>query len=445
MLLQQFQQFVQKHQLIDASDKLLLAVSGGVDSMVLLNICSKLGYNFAAAHCNFTLRDSESDADETLVMETCKFNQIVLYSVRFNTLNYADANKLSIQMAARELRYNFFNDLINQHQFTKVLTAHHANDNIETLFINLLRSSGIQGLSGIPIKNENIIRPLLFATKTSIKNYATTNNIQFNEDSSNSKDDYLRNEIRHHLIPVLKKLSSNAESAVLSCMQHLNDEYNLLHELHQKTMSEIVSIHQNGLAIKMNLLKAYQNSESLLYLYLKKYGFNMVQIQNMLSHAIQSTGNMFYSSTHQVLVDRDSLILSTLDNRSFDKEVVIENIHHQIDFPISLTLQSLLKEKTNYNNALSNEAYFDLEKVSFPLVLRKWQQGDMMQPLGMKHKKKISDILIDNKVDLLTKEKTYVLCDANGIIIWLIGHRISDCFKVENKTQHLLYLNSIMQ
>lgn len=168
----------------------------------------------------------------------------------------------------------------------------------------------------------------------------------------------------------------------------------------------------------------------------------MAQIQNMLLHDVQSTGNIFYSATHQVLVDRETLILSTLDTLNFNKEIVIENMHHQIDFPIGLTMQSVFKENTNYTNAQSNEAYVDLEKISFPLVLRKWQHGDMMQPLGMKHQKKISDILIDNKVDLLSKEKTYVLCNANGTIIWLVGHRISDSFKVENKSHQLLYLNA---
>jgi tRNA(Ile)-lysidine synthase len=236
MLLQQFQEFVSKKKLINPSDKLLLSVSGGVDSMVLLQLCLKAGYDFSVAHVNFKLRGSDADADEALIISTCKSHQIECFSTQVETQDYANQNKLSIQMAARELRYNYFNTLINQHHFAKLVTAHHADDHIETFFINLLRSSGIQGLTGIPLQHENIIRPLLFATKQQIEAYAQTHQIIFNTDSSNLKDDYLRNHLRHHVIPTINKASINANTQILNSIQHLNDDVNLLQELHQKTL-----------------------------------------------------------------------------------------------------------------------------------------------------------------------------------------------------------------
>ncbi len=440
MLLQEFQEFIAQKKLIDHSDKLLLAVSGGVDSMVLLHLCLKAGYDFSVAHVNFKLRGADADADEALVISTCKAHQIKCFSTQVETQDYANQHKLSIQMAARELRYNYFNTLINQHLFTKLVTAHHADDHIETFFINLLRSSGIQGLTGIPLQNENIIRPLLFATKQQIETYAQTHQIKFNTDSSNLKDDYLRNHLRHHLIPALQSASTNANTQILSSLQHLNDDVNLLQELHQKALETLLSPHAHGLSINKNKLLSYTNAAHLLFWYVKNFGFNNAQVQDMLSN--EDSGRIFYSSTHQILQNRAELILSPISNNDQTAAIIIENIHQKLETPIALEIHLLELNNTNYKNAQDHEIFVDAAKIQFPLTLRKWQTGDQMQPLGMKHQKKISDILIDNKVDNLTKANTYVLCNANKEIIWLINQRVSESFKIDANCKYVLHISS---
>lgn len=439
MLLPQFQQFIHEKKLIEPADKLLVAVSGGVDSMVLLHLCLQAGYQLSVAHVNFKLRDAASDADETLVIATCKAHKTDCFTTNFDTLTYANNNKLSIQMAARELRYNYFYNLINEHHFTKLVTAHHANDHIETFFINLLRSSGIQGLTGIPLQHENIIRPLLFATKQQIETYAQTHQIKFNTDSSNLKDDYLRNHLRHHVIPALHKATTNANTQILNSIQHLNDDAKLLQELHQKAFEQLITAHDYGISINKSKLNTYNNAAHLLFWYVKNYGFNSVQVADILS--TEESGRIFYSSTHQILQNRAELILSPMTNNEPLAVIIIESIQQKVETPVPLKMQLLDLNSVNYKSAQVNEIYVDAAKIQFPLTLRKWQIGDQMQPLGMKHQKKISDILIDNKVDNLTKANTYVLCNANHEIIWLINQRVSENFKIEANCKNILHLS----
>jgi tRNA(Ile)-lysidine synthase len=441
MLLPSFQNFISKNKLIGSNDKLLLAVSGGVDSMVLMDLCLKSGLNFAVAHVNFKLRGAASDTDEELVIATCKANNIACYTTSFDTVAYTKQHKISIQMAARELRYSYFEQLIKTHQFTKLLTAHHANDSLETFFINLLRSSGIQGLTGIPIINKYIIRPLLFAEKSAIEKYAVAHKIIYQTDVSNLKDDYLRNQIRHHIIPAFQNINENAVNQLLNSMYHLQREHELLQELHQKALDKIISKHPQGIQIDITLLKTFVQFETMLLLYLKNYGFNHAQVMQMLDDTSNQTGSLFYSKTHRVLYNRDVLIVSILLKSENNNDFIIHNINQKVDHPFFLKMQELLIDNINYKTASSNEAYVDAAKVQFPLTIRKWKQGDSIIPLGMKQRKKISDILIGQKVDLIMKENIYVLCNANGDIIWLIGQRLSDNFKVEKMSSKLYYFS----
>jgi tRNA(Ile)-lysidine synthase len=440
MLLQQFKEFVSQKQLMKPTEKLLLAVSGGVDSMVLLHLCKKAAYDISVAHVNFRLRGAAADADEALVIATCNENKIECFTTNFDTQAYANKNKLSIQMAARELRYNYFNALIKEHHFAKLVTAHHADDHIETFFINLLRSSGIQGLTGIPLQNEIIIRPLLFATKQQIETYAHTNSIKYNTDSSNVKDDYLRNNLRHHVIPAINNTSINAGTQILNSIQHLNDDANLLEELHQKAFEPLLSQHTHGISINKTKLLSFTNAAHLLFWHLKNYGFNSSQVQDMLSN--EDSGRIFYSSTHQILQNRNELILSPITNNEPLAAIIIENINQKLETPIALEIELLELNNTIYKNAQVHEIFVDAAKIQFPLTLRKWQTGDQMQPLGMKHQKKVSDILIDNKVDNLTKANTYVLCNANNEIIWLIRQRVSESFKIDKNCKNVLHICS---
>jgi tRNA(Ile)-lysidine synthase len=440
MLLKRFKDFIDHQKLLAPSDKLLLAVSGGIDSMVLLDLCLQAGYDVEVAHCNFKLRGAESDADEQLVAEVCTAQRIKLHSISFETAQYAIEKGLSIQMAARTLRYDYFNQLVVAHGFNKLLTAHHADDNIETFFIKLLRSTGIDGLTGIPLQNGNIIRPLLFANKKEIAIYAVEHHISYREDSSNDKDDYLRNYIRHHVVPALQHAAKNAHTAISNSMKHLFEDANLLYELHAKTMHDFTVQKDNKIIINKARLNEFQNALQLLYMYLKNYGFNHTQVQDILNHDAGQSGKKFYSSTHTVLLNRQEIILSQLDEVHTYNEVIINDVHQFIDTPIQLQIKKLVKLNNAYQQATANEAYFDEAKIRWPLKLRKWQSGDSMIVLGMKHRKKISDILIDLKVDVWTKEKTYVLIDAGGNILWLIGYRVSDLCKVTDSSNSLLHI-----
>lgn len=441
MLLQQFKHFITQKKLFQPSDKVLLAVSGGVDSMVLLHLCLDAGYNFAVAHVNFNLRAEASDADEKLVIETCKKNNITCYSTKVDTLACAANHKLSIQMAARELRYRYFNNLVSEHQFTSIVTAHHADDTIETFFINLLRSTGIKGLTGIPVQNGELIRPLLFASRNQIEAYAQEHQITFRTDSSNLNDHYLRNHIRHHVIPALNSAADNAGEQILNTMQHLQTEADLLQELHHKAFENMLSIHIQGICINKNLLQSYSNPQTMLFMYLKNYGFNISQVKDMMALSVEKSGSKFYSDTHIALLNRNEIIVSELESEKKDVTLVIENIHQEITEPICLSMKMLALQEAGYKHAHANEAFVDADKVLFPLKLRKWQAGDTMQPLGMNQRKKVSDILIDNKVDLFTKANTYVVCNAQNEIVWLIGQRVSALFKVENNSKNILHIS----
>jgi len=441
MLLKQFQNFIAQKQLFKSTDKLLLAVSGGIDSMVLLHLCLKAAFNFSVVHVNFKLRGKASDADEALVMTTCKTNQIECYAKSFDTLEYANNNKLSTQMAARNLRYQFFEALISEHHFSYLVTAHHADDNVETFFINLLRSSGIKGLTGIPLQNRNIIRPLLFAKRNEIEKYATENKIEFNNDSSNLKDDYLRNHLRHHAIPALHAAMPNANKQIIQSIQHLQSESNVLDELHSKAFEALVSTHAHGFSINKKALQNYTHAETMLFIYLKKQGFTISQVNDMLTQTKEESGRVFNAEKHSILVNRNELILSEIKQKTEQSVIIIENANQLIEEPIQLSMQLLPIKEVDYKKAKANEAYFDAEKITFPLRLRKWQTGDSMQPLGMKNKKKVSDILIDNKVDLLTKANTYVLCNNQNEIIWLIRQSVSETSKINESCKKILYIS----
>lgn len=445
MLQESFQKFISEKKLINKSDKLLLAVSGGVDSMVLFKLCLQSGYGFEVAHVNFKLRDADSNADETLVRKTCQDANIPFHTKSFHTLSYARENKISIQMAARELRYSYFEELLQQYQLSKIVTAHHADDSIETFFINLLRGTGIKGLTGIPVEHKKVIRPLLFAQKIEIENYAAEHKVMFHLDKSNLKDDYLRNHIRHHLMPALIKTSDKAFSQLLNSMYHLGNENLLLQELHTKSLEQITHIHPQGIEIKIPLLKAYKQHETMLFLYLKNYGFTYSQVQNMLEEKTQQAGSIFYSNTHRVLRNRTSLILSGNETEGENKETItIYDVHQKVEAPVGLVIRALNIDDAPYKNASSHEVYVDAAKIQFPLTFRKWKHGDMIIPLGMKHSKKISDILIDQKIDLLSKEKTYVLCNAEGEIIWLAGIRMSEIFKIHKHTAQVYHISMVV-
>lgn len=435
-MLESFIKYNRDKNILQPATNILVAVSGGVDSMVLLHLLLKCGYKCAVAHCNFTLRNEESDIDQELVESTCKKYNITCFTNRFETKKYAAENKISIEMAARELRYNWFNQLIISHDFNYVAVAHNMNDVAETVLINLTRGTGIKGLTGIKYINGNIIRPLLFANRTQIEAYATIENIHFRIDKSNLENDYTRNKFRNIIIPELQKINPSFIETTAATALHLNDAYYLYSKQINEIKKEIITEKENTLYIDIEKLKQNIIPETILYEILSDYNFSKNQIPDIIDTFEKQSGKLFFSSTHSILKDRNNICIKK--NEDLDiKEYTITNQTLNGTNPFNYTIK--------YENYISsvqlrnpdNIAIFDVDKITFPLTIRKWKKGDSFHPLGMKGTKKISDFLIDKKISIFDKNNIYVLC-SNNDILWLIGYRTDDKYKVTSTTKHIM-------
>jgi len=434
-----FKEYIDQNNLIQTNDKVLLAVSGGIDSVVMLDLFEKLGVNYAIAHYNFKLRNDESDDDEKLVKELAKKYKVDVFADSCDTKEFARNNGLSIQEAARDLRYTWFNKICKENNYSLIAVAHNNDDNIETFFINLFRGAGVKGLKGIPVKRQNIIRPLMFATRAQIEKYAHANNLVFREDSSNKSDDYLRNKIRHHLIPVIEEISPGFDYAINKSIDNLNEADLLMRSFINEKKQQLFSSN-NGGTVKIDLKELQKLSPISIWLYylLTEFGFTR-KITDAVCLSLENEnriGLKFSSSEYELLIDRDYLLIRKIAEKSSTKQFTISFDKSAISEPIEIVI-----EHHNYSPEFifshsNNVAYFDSEKLSFPLVIRKWEHGDRMIPFGMKGSKLISDILIDNKVDLFVKEDTYVVTN-NKKIIWLVGHRSSNEFRVTKSTKKI--------
>lgn len=416
-----------------AKSKLLVAISGGVDSVVLTNILYELDYKIALVHVNYQLRGAESDKDEAFVKDLGNALQIPVYIQKVNTEMYAVDNKLSIQMAAREIRYDWFNKLLEDNNCDYVLTAHHLDDSIETFFINLNRSSGLDGLMGIPQQNDKIIRPLLSFSRDEILEYAFQNNIVWREDASNESTKYLRNSIRHNLIPVLTDINPDFRNSFSKSQSYFKESQLLVNDYIHLLKPKIWKKHNDLIYISLKELKSLPNHKPVLYELLKGYGFS--QWEDVYNLIDSQSGKQVFSKTHFLLKDRENLMLGVLDSsektqekRRVREKFKIENLEFKIE----------TVEVKAFDPGSQNVEYIDKSKINFPLFVRKWQIGDYFYPLGMKGKKKISDYLIDKKIPQIEKEKIWLLCDAQDQIIWVIGKRLDDRFKITKNTTELL-------
>ena len=413
----------------------MVALSGGIDSMVLLHVLKELGYNVSAAHCNFKLRKSESDDDEKFVANICKQWNIVLFVKQADANNYSQKHKCGIQEAAREIRYAWFNDLSKKKLFDAVAVAHNANDNIETFLINLVRGSGIKGLSGMPVKNKKVVRPLLFSFRNEIEEYAKKNKIPYRTDSSNASLKYTRNKIRLQIIPQLKELNPAFEEVVLREI-NLMQQADAFIEKHINRKLKICCIQKNN-ALKIDIpsIKKTQSSQLVLFHLLSKYHFSSSTINDVNEALSSQSGKIFFSPTHELLKDRNSLILTERKQSEKKVEKKISHIPQYISSPLPLQF-SVHKKPLNISRD-SHMAEIDAAKISFPLTIRKWNAGDCFVPLGMKGKKKASDFLVDYKTPLNEKRSVYVM-ESEGEIVWLIGYRISEKVKVTDQTKKIL-------
>ncbi len=441
-MLKQFEVNILKNDLFNKTDKLLIAFSGGVDSVVLCDLLTKAGYHFDLAHCNFQLRGTEANDDTSFCETYAKLIHAKCHTIYFNTKNYAVENKLSIQMAARELRYKWFKELISEHGYTYLLTAHHANDNAETLFVNLTRGTGIKGLQGIPEKQNNTIRPLLFATKEMIKNYAKKHNIQFREDSSNQEVKYKRNFIRHQIIPELKKLNPILEETLNTSIHYFKQSSQIVTQFCKSKFKDICEENNERLKINIALLLSEPQKETLLFEWLHPKGFKTNQIEQLtivLSDK-NKVGKFFESSTHQLAVDRTYLIVKKKTNEINTTEFKINSISDTTHLPIKLVLEEI--KQTSFTNN-KNELFISVTDHFFPLTLRKWKTGDKFQPFGMNGFKKLSDYFKDQKLSKFDKEAVWIL-ESNQQIICIVGYRMDNRFKVTNESNQILKLTSFI-
>jgi len=407
--------------------KLLLATSGGIDSMVMIYLFHKLNLNFALAHCNFQLRGNESNDDETFVKQFAIENKIECFTIQFNTENYSREYKLSTQLTARKLRYDWFQELIEKEKFDYVATAHHLDDQVETFLINYSRGSGLDGFTGIPSVNGNIIRPLLIFSREEIEEYAKENQIQWREDTSNASDKYDRNKIRHHVVPVFKELNSSFLSSFQNTLYYLKQEQSLINDAVQNAYQKVVIEDKNQLKIDISALLQYKNYKAYLYQWLHKYGFSA---WNDLYNLVDSqSGKQIFSENYILLKDRGFLILSGKEMFDF-KEFIVNSITDKPNFPLKLTLCN----QSNISIPSKYIIFVDESKIQFPLKIRKWKEGDYFYPSGMHGKKKVSKYFKDEKFTLFQKQEAWIL-ESNNQIVWIIGYRADERFKTENTTQ----------
>ena len=430
--------------------KLILALSGGIDSMVLADLLLQAKTDFVVAHCNFHLRGEESDGDEQFVRDYASRNGLTIYVKQFETEVYAKEHGISIEMAARDLRYAWFEELRQQLGYDCIAVAHHADDQLETFFINLLRGAGIRGLKGMQSVNGHIIRPLLDVSRAEIQQYAEEHHLQWREDHTNAETLYLRNKIRHELLPVIDNISKEGRASIMKSMSHLASENELYRELVKEKLvslgviarEETRRVHrpkQSNLSclgsgqVRLPRRFAPRNdvpatghvSGQLLFEWLRDYGFNTDQV-HFIYEALNNgqPGTSFFSPTHRVTIEREGLELTP--------------ICQQVNINIELDYQQIEKDDHYQIDPSSEIAQLDYDKLTFPLQLRKWQAGDRFHPLGMRGSKLLSDFFVDQKMTTRQKEECYVLTTANDQIVWVVGRRIDDHFKVTDKTKTIL-------
>ena len=411
--------------------KLLIAISGGLDSLVLTHLCHQLKLDMALAHCNFNLRGVESDADEDFVLQLAEDLNIEVFIESFDTKTYASEHQLSIQMAARELRYTWFNDLTEQLKFEYVLTAHHADDNLETFLINLSRGTGLEGLTGIPEINNNIVRPLLPFSRQQLEAYAKENKLKWREDSSNASAKYLRNKIRIDVIPALKEMNPQLLQNFNKTLLHLQESYGIIEDRIVNIQKKIVTV--DGETVRLDIKKLLKLSNPKAYLYQLLKDFNFTDWDDVTNLLKAQSGKQLYSETHRIVKDRDFILLTELSSNEFQKISIPENESHIITHIGSLNFK-LVKQ---INKSNTSTIYVDKEKLKFPLTLRQWEEGDYFFPFGMKGKKKLSKYFKDEKMSLIQKENILVICSGKDIV-WVLEKRADDRFKVTENTKQIL-------
>ncbi|HEX8020659.1 tRNA lysidine(34) synthetase TilS [Mucilaginibacter sp.] len=429
----QFVNFIEQNALFTPATKILAAVSGGIDSVLMVHLLNTAGYDFGIAHCNFQLRGDEALRDQAFCRDLATALRVPFHTVNFDTEQYAAQNKISIQMAARDLRYQWFDRISQQSGYEVIALAHHQNDTIETILLNLTRGTGIAGLHGILPKNGKLVRPLLFLTRAEIQTIVTAEGLTFVEDSSNASAKYARNKIRLEVIPKLKELNPSLEKTFENSLLHFRDLELLLELKLDEIRQTLLQIHDDGIYLSIIEVKKVNPKRLLLFKLFNEYGFNEATIDDLINSLDKHSGRVFESVTHILLIDRNILILKPKTTAQLT-EVIINATDHEANFGVYRV--NLLHDDSPLiikDNPLA--VSIDADKLVYPLKVRTWQEGDHFFPLGMKGKKKVSDFFINQKVPLHQKEEIPILVNGNGEIMWIGGYRPDERYKVSDNTK----------
>jgi tRNA(Ile)-lysidine synthase len=436
-----FFKYSQEKKLFSPGEKILLAVSGGLDSMVMSHLFLRSGIQTGVAHCNFHLRGKESDDDETFVKQWADTHGTPFFCRGFDAKYYAAAQGISTQMAARTLRYEWFNELMETQGYDKIAVAHHADDNVETVLLNLLRGTGLKGVCGIAPVNNRLIRPLLFATREQISRYAAGNGIAYREDRSNASDDYARNYIRHHVTPALKTLNPSLAGTFRHNSEYLTQARCLLENTVKKNKAAWCVRHHNEWHIDVKALQQTAAPDFWLFELLQDFGFNSAQIADIARVLEEQPGKHFFSDAYELVKDRDRLIICLKSETENGTKQVFEirQTDTHLTHPVDLTL-----EQRQYHHASplpqdKHIACLDADTLRFPLTMRLWQEGDVFIPLGMKGKQKLSDFFVNHKMPLPHKRQQWVILSGDDIV-WLVGQRLDDRYKVTPQTKSIVQI-----
>lgn len=410
-----------------ANEPFYIAVSGGIDSMVLVHLCAQLNLNFEVLHCNFQLRGAESHADLQFVASSCQQQAITIHTQTFDTAVLAAQNKESIQVTARNLRYQWFYEKMAATNCKYLLTAHHLDDSLETFLINFSRGTGLEGLTGIPAQNASVIRPMLPFSRLEIEAYAQAHNIQWREDASNASDKYLRNKIRHSIVPIFKEINTGFLDSFQNTVRHLQQAESLVDDATKLVYEKVVTEKEDQLEINLTQLLEFQNYKAYLYQWLVSYGFSAWNdVYDLVS---AQSGKQIFSATHVLLKDREKLILSDRKVAAPEAIFLIESKESKVKVPLNISFCNV----SYLSESDSNCIFVDEDKITFPLTLRKWRTGDYFYPSGLTGKKKLSKYFKDEKFSLLDKHNQWLLC-ANDQIIWVIGKRADQRFLAQKDT-----------
>lgn len=439
-MIEAFLKYIEENKLCKPGEKILLAVSGGVDSVVMLHLFSKTNFSMGIAHCNFHLRGAEADGDEAFVRKLAEKYQIPVFVKNCKTNEYAKNHSISIEMAARNLRYDWFEEVCKKENFQRVAIGHNRNDDEETFFIKLLRGSGLSGLRGIPLQRDRYFRPILFASRKEIRAYAKKSKLKFREDSTNATDNYLRNRVRHHFLPFFDKKFPGGIEALNQSLEKLKEEELLFRQMLDDKKQELLHKEEGNTTIEIAKIQKFKPLKIWLFYLLEVFDFNRSTTDQLFT-AIESglTGRLFYSDKHTLLLNRKQLIIKE-SSENATKEFIIQDMVGEMEHPLHLKWEIIPNDSKFSLEKNADNAYFDADKIHVPLKLRHWQKGDRFIPFGMRGSKLVSDYFIDEKISRFEKDEIWLLVSEDNIL-WITGYRASNLYKVHKQTQNIFRIS----